>query len=395
MPKRLIDYLKKEGIQYITGENYLRKLNKADRERLLKINPLLPYSFVMTMEQIEALKEVYFDFPVNQMIPITDYKDLEKQKDNSGPIVSLQDGISFLCIYDNNIVDFDSLSAYEESLKKDEAILRENIVHNEEILKECGRDLHVLENFNFKKEYAANLEEKRLDIERAIEKLKNDTVLNRRKLDNIERSLRNLMESKNDFEKSEKKAMEAIEDLKEFIEEDRLYCENLEKERVLSREVKKLEDRIENIEKENSILQEIKVDLSSREGEVKNDIKNTRSKYEPYKDKKISDIVEGDINLLEKELSTLKSNLSSELERLKGIEEYYHNEINTKNKAILAFNIPFEIYSEHKFDEDNLKKVILEEEKNNNSLNEIKDKRVEADRNKAVEGNNLKEVKII
>lgn len=389
LPKRLIDYLKKEGIQYITGENYLRGLNKADRERLLNINPLLPYSFVMTAEQIEALKEVYFDFPVNQMIPLIDYKDLEKQKENSGTIVSLQDGISFLCIYDSNIVDFESLSSYEESLKKDEAMLREDIAHKEEIIREYGRDLHVLEDFSFKESYSLELEENRLNIEKAIEKVKKDIELNRKNIDSIEQSLKNLSNSKNDFEKAEKKAAEEIEELKEFIEEDRIYGENLEKERVLSREVKSLEEGLKNIEKETSNLQELLRDLSSREGEIKNDIKTTRLKYEPYKDKKASDIVEGDINLLEKELTTLQGKLSSDLERLRGDEERYNNEINTKNKAILDFDIPFEIYSEHSYDEDNLKKVLLEKEKNNVYLKEMNDKKISINTKKAVQENNL------
>ena len=205
LPKKLMDFLKTEGIQYITGENYLRKLSKQERDKMLLVNPILPYSFVMTTEQIEALKDIYFDFPINQMIPLIDYKDLEVQKTCSGPIVTLKDKISFLCIYDKNIVDFDSLITYEESLRKDEVFLKTDIAHKEEVIEQYRKDLHILESFTYAENYSKEIEKKILNIEATIDKIKEAIGNNKVNQQNTDTALNNLKESKNALLNSKKK----------------------------------------------------------------------------------------------------------------------------------------------------------------------------------------------
>lgn len=357
LPKKLLDFLKKEGIQYITGENYLRALSKNERERLLEINPLLPYSFVMTTEQIEGLKDIYFDFPVNQMIPLIDYKDLELQKSGSGPIVSLKEGISFLCIYDKNIVDFESLSAYEEKLKKDETAYRDDIEYKEDILKQYRKDLNMLESFNYSEDYSKNLEKKILDLEKTAEKISMDIKSIKINQQKIDENLNSLKDSKNNLMNSEAAASKEIEDIKDLIERDKDYIENLEEERILSKEIKTLENNINEIEAALSKIEVTLRDLAANQRETENNLKDFKAKYELFKDKKTAEIAEGDISALEKELSTLQSRLSSDIERLKEDEKRYNNEISEKRYIILSYDIPAEIYTEHEYNEENLKKL--------------------------------------
>lgn len=389
LPKKLLNFLKKEGIQYITGENYLRKLSKKDRQRLLGINSLLPYSFVMTTEQIEALKEVDFDFPVNQMIPLIDYKNLEEQKSDSGAIVSLKEGISFLCIYDKNIVDFDSLTAYEESLKKDEIFLKDGMDQKEKVLKEYRKDLHVLEDFKFEETYHIEIEKEKLTIEEAIEETKKEINTNKNDLNNLEDAINNLRDAKNNLVNSEKKAAEDIETLEELIARDKDYCGDLEKEIILSTKVKSIEREINNLETKNSNLGGMLNAIEKQEWEANNKLNNSKAKYEAFKDKKTSDIVVGNINILEKELSTLQSRLSSNIERLQDDQERYNNELRGKKIVIKSFNIPFEIYSDHRYDEGNLKRVLKEQENNKASLEKINRDRITIGNQVAVQKNNL------
>ena len=389
LPKNLIDFLEKEGIQYITGENYLRKLSKVDRERLLEINPLLPYSFVMTKEQIEVLKEIYFDFSVNQMIPLIDYKNLKVQKASNGPIVSLKDEINFLCIYDKNIVDFDSLTAYEESLEKDEFIIKEAMESNEAVLNQYRKDLHTLEGFSFTESYSVEIEKRRLNIEKSVEQVKKDIAINRSNLQKVENTLDNLKNTRKTLISSEKVAAEQIVELEELIERDKDYYVDLEKEGLLSNEVKTLEENINDIEMLVTKIEEVLRDLSDHEGEIRSELKASRIKYEPYKDKKIAEIIVGDIVILEKELSTLQRLLSSDIERLKGDKERYNNEISKKDAIILGFDIPYEIYSKYRYNEENLKNILCEDINNKNLLQKIKDNKIKVDIQVAVQKSNF------
>ena len=389
LPKKLLDFLKEEGIQYITGENYLRDRDKDERDRLLEINPLLPYSFIMPEKQIEKLREVYFDFPVNQMVPLIDYKDLELQKEGSGPIVSLKDGVSFLCIYDKNIVDFESLSAYEEKLKKDAAALKEDIEYQEDILRQYRKDINILEGFNYAEDYSKQLEKKKLDLEKTAEKIACEIQSNKISQKKTDDNLNNLKDSENNLKNSEKAALKQIEDLKELIERDKEYCGNLGKERILSREIKTFEDNINKIEDSLSETEKALRALAANQRETENDLKVYKAKYELFRDKKIAEIAEGDINSLEKELSVIQSRLSSDIERLKADEKRYKEEIDAKNSVILSYDIPAEIYTEHEYSEDNLKNLLKDEKKYNTLLKQGEKSQGNINSQIAVQNNNL------
>lgn len=389
LPKKLLDFLRKEGIQYITGENYLRGMGKDEREKLLEINPLLPYSFVMTTEQLEGLRKVYFDFPVNQMVPLIDYKDLELQKEGRGPIVFLKDGVSFLCIYDKNIVNFESLSAYEEKLKKDEAVCKEDIEYQEGILRQYRKDINILEGFNYAEDYSKQLEKKKLDLEKTAKKIVCDIQSNKIKKKETDDNLNNLKDSLNNLTNSEKAALKQIEDLKELIERDKEYCEDLGKERILSREIKIFEDNINEIEASLSGIEKTLRDLVANQRETENGLKGYKAKYELYRDKRIAEIAEGDINSLEKELSVIQSRLSSDIERLKADEKRYKEEIDAKNSEVLSYDIPAEIYTEYEYSEDNLKNLQNDEKKYNTLLKQGEKSQGNINSQIAVQNNNL------
>lgn len=121
------------------------------------------------------------------------------------------------------------------------------------------------------------------------------------------------------------------------------------------------------------------------------ELKNISTKYESYKDKKVSELAAGDITFLEKELQTLQSRLSSDLERLKGDQERYSAEISEKQEAVLSYNIPYEIYSEHKYNEENFKEILKQKEAKKAFLEKNKNQGIKIDKNIAVQKNNFEQ----
>ncbi|WP_262174170.1 hypothetical protein [Saccharococcus sp. Marseille-Q5394] len=72
------EWLLKEGIDFETGEKYLQKQNEAIRNDLIRQNPLLPFSFLLTATELEKVKTMKIDLVIHQLVPLVSFSDISR-----------------------------------------------------------------------------------------------------------------------------------------------------------------------------------------------------------------------------------------------------------------------------------------------------------------------------
>ena len=163
------DFLKLSGIEFETGETYLRKQKKEIRDRLVEGNPLLPFSFILREEGMKQLVEASPELPVYQPVPLITFDILDMQLEAKGRLVNQRPGISFLCLYDGRMLDAADLDTYMGQLRRESEELGARLKHYNTALKETREDAGISASFTYEQDPRYHLETAQKEI---AEKLK-------------------------------------------------------------------------------------------------------------------------------------------------------------------------------------------------------------------------------
>jgi len=158
------EFLKTSGIEFETGETYLRNQKKEIRDCLVENNPLLPFSFIIREEGLEQLKAIAPDLPIYQPVPLITFDMLDMHLETKGRLVNKISGISFLCLYDGRMLDAADLNAYAGQLQRESEELGTKLKHYNTVLKETREDSSLIAGFNYTQDCRYRLETEHNEI---------------------------------------------------------------------------------------------------------------------------------------------------------------------------------------------------------------------------------------
>jgi hypothetical protein len=344
-------WLINEDIDFETGENYLRKQSAAIRKELVKQNPILPYAFLIYDEDLEKVK-FGTGFPVHQMVPVLSYKTVNQSFAVNGRLVSLEEKLNILCLYDERMIDADNLESYLAELLRELVQVEEQQSHYREQLETVREDQQLLKQFVFDENYLYSLENSRKKLRFEIKELQDELEglegYQRSLLEEINQSSHRIEEIKHQLETEGKRKELAIE----FFQDNELYVLDQQKykdyEVALSRleiEKKRLLDERTNLtsRKEKLLIEQERCNRQKKEKEIK---------YAKYQSAVDSTLLKEDVDVLEERLQVLKSQITSDLSRLENDLEDKKKELRGKKADLSVLPLEESQYIQVEFNED-------------------------------------------
>ncbi len=213
LPENVMKFLEESGIDIIYGMEWLQKNGRSVKEnqKLVRENPFLPYSIIVSGNDMKKLaennKEIYTNFP----IPVMMREELEeKVMKRPGTLITLEK-VSFFVMFNSHLLDRKAL----------EQLLREKQQQIEETKRKIGSKKEEIEEYRFRRNILERQEFTLARMEKAsqeIEKLKEE-----------ENDLQNRLVA---CKEKKKELAYTIEDIRKEIEQ----CKSLQKDYDIRKE---------------------------------------------------------------------------------------------------------------------------------------------------------------
>ncbi|MBK5251231.1 MAG: hypothetical protein JJE29_01085 [Peptostreptococcaceae bacterium] len=355
--KEFKQWLINHDIGFETGENYLRKQKPERRGALTSKNPMLPFSFLLYEDDIASIGTMEIGIDMHQMVPIMSYGDVKNKFDSEGNLLQVQDGIRFICLYDEKMIDTDNLEIYMEEKKRELKEIEGKLGHYREELNCARNDAQELNLFAFDENYAYELEKKNESALARIASIDEETIRLGEERDRIKKRLKECRERIVEIGSLAKECEARKRGLGEFIEKEKGYqasrqlvaeCENGLRGNKKERERK---------EKEKDCLGKEKESIGDIIMRLGMEIKDKEKGYACYAEAVDGELLDDDLESMEGRLRVLHSKISLRLEELEKELEEKFGELKEKETMLEVCELKESEYRDVAFDLKRLKEL--------------------------------------
>jgi hypothetical protein len=339
-------------IQYDTGENYLRNQSPDIRQAMLKGNPILPYTFIMSRTDLNRIAAAGLNMIMRRIIPLMAYEDLNLLVENQGGIARPREEIAFACLYEGRIFDQENLHKLilEMEAKRKEAAARYG--HYSEEHRAALVDLSTCQRFDYAADFRYGLEKgiaecqkRHLAFDQQLSDLEDKKIQAIDRQKDFDEQIRNLAEQKH-------RADEALQAFREFLDREQEYQLgrgrlNQIKQDLLDLAGKKdlLNKSLDNLQTELSVMNN---KITEREKQQQ----AAEQKYLLYKDAPPAECLTGTIEELETRLKAIKEEYSREIGQLEESQQSLTTRSRNMQKQLDKLGLAEEDYADIRFDED-------------------------------------------
>lgn len=353
IPEQIFAILDEKGISYVTGLDWLKrnKRSKEDNQALIKKNPLLPFSLIISktqMKLLESLPEFYLDYPVFFMEK-EKMESVYGEKENG---IVVFDGVACLCLFNHRLLETKQLEqllerkkteckSLEQKLQRLESERQTYDLYYKEI-SEQEYSLSVMEtlekNIEQMKQNIVRLEEMQVANREEKQKLlkqreclETEIKQTQSKLDVFYEPrvliLQKLMDAYENY-KVQKERLRICE--KQIGEAEKQMCgissqlERInEEEKIAQRTMLQLENEMKNLEKEAEMYQAFAGSTKPTNLEkIEYDVRiHLQARY-----KALTSGVKANVDELQKRLTKAKGRLLNKQEELKGFIQFFTEE---------------------------------------------------------------------
>ncbi|HBR02917.1 MAG TPA: hypothetical protein DD738_09925, partial [Ruminiclostridium sp.] len=396
-----IDYLVDANIPFQTGEDYLRGINGSDRVRLLYSMPLLPYSIILTPDDLARLPENLDDRVQRSIIPFITYDVLKEvlinEKAPEAPaawnsralISSAKTGPDFLlaALFNRDALDPESAQALADKIINQSESRKSSLENLREAEKKLSKDIFIINAYPYEPGWETLHLQQEQQIQNKIQQLENLKATTKQKKSACEARLKELTGA---IPKAENECSRHREHLS-------LWNNHINKNTEFERSCRKLADNqqsITNTEEEETALQnEIAELLSEKIPNKRQTIANKEKELLGCKDKYIlyegSILPEGlgyledSITVMEARLEALVANQGKELSELEQTLRDCSDQLKKGNKDFGKLHLPADVvlpvYNEMAEEELERQEELVSKERD-----KLYEKSAETDKNAAV-----------
>lgn len=337
--KEFRQWLSNKGIDYETGENYLRKQEESIRNKLIIQNPMLPYAFIMYDDDIKKIESMNLDININQVVPLLSYKDINESYTVMGKEVGINNKLHIICLYDSKMINAENMDSYLEELNNEWNEISEKLIHYNNELKAARDDSYIIMQFDYDRNYIYELESEGNKLIDELAKIQTKSLELQNIKDNNLKSISefNVRISKIDglLEKLENKKQK----FSEFLEKNEIYLSNLSLQKEYSTTLNRLNNEKKSINEKKSLLGNEKDYLLRELQSVDKEIEVNERNYQLYLASEEGITEEDTIENMEERLRVLKSAIANDLNRLENDLEAKNQELIAKIDYLKTFNL--------------------------------------------------------
>ena len=362
------------------GYEWLRSIpdNKISKLKLVKNNPFLPYSLIVSKVEFSLLQDIEFKSALSPVIPIIEREKLEKAlvvktRNNIHSV----DNIDFLIAFDDRILNKNYLKEICDEITSK---INENskIIENaKEALKNIETSIVKLEGFSYTKESVGELEQEMRTITSDLAEISLKILDKEAKLIIIKKSEAADISELNSLENIKNRFVRKNEDFQNFIKKCDEYSHDLNVKKHKEEDLKNGKERLEDIDEDISKTKGFINDENLKASNINAILERDKLNYQRYSDVKVCNFMDEDIEKLESKLLVFTSKISGKIQSLKDILEDYKYQRNEKQKMIDVFGIEESLYLGKKFNEFEFENIKQQLSKITNILKEISENKNE------------------
>ncbi|MDT3698470.1 MAG: hypothetical protein RO469_03490 [Thermincola sp.] len=354
LPEELKKIFDDESIYVEFGYEWLRSIpdNKNAKLKLVKSNPFLPYSLIVSQNDLKRIQELEFKGALSPVIPLLEREKLEqalavKSRNNVHSVGELD----FLIAFDDRILNKNYLKEItdEISFKMDK---NNGIIENaQEALNNIRLSILKLEGFSYTRESVDKLadEIRAMAGELAAGALK--TADQEARIAAIKKSAAADSQRQSTLENEKNRFMRKKEDIWGLIGRYEGYARDLKSKKLKEEGLKNSGASLDILENELSRTREDIHDRGLKIANIAAVLEKDRREFEKYSDTGTGKFMDEDIEKLESKLTVFTSKISGKIQTLRDILEDYKGQRNEKQKELDDLGIAEHIYMGKEFNE--------------------------------------------
>lgn len=309
--------LDKNKIQYETGENYIKEQPIEFQKKLLNKNPMLPYSYIIAKKSdFEKISELTVNCNFTRIVPIILHEDIENDFNSKNKFIDVESKIKIACLYNNNIFDEEQKENLElEVSNQIEELVKKTKEDAEKIFK-LENIKNIISEFDYKKDYKLNLQDKINNLKEEIDNSKNEKELKKLENKKIISDKEILKEKITDLEKLKNQNDDRKIKFNEYLKQNFIYMENITQKNNFESKIKKLEKQNrefkEKIEETNKIKQNLQENIRLKNSKLR-EIGENKIHFEKAKESKV---LEKSLEELEKMYQVIKEKITGDEKKI-------------------------------------------------------------------------------
>ncbi|RJR06534.1 hypothetical protein C4588_07750 [Candidatus Parcubacteria bacterium] len=363
-----------ENIFVEFGYEWLRSIpdNKNAKLKLVKNNPFLPYSLIVSQNDLKRIQDMEFKGALSPVIPLIEREKLEKAliMKSRNNVHSVGD-IDFLIAFDDRILNKNYLKEIGDEISFKINKNNEIIENAQEALKNIEFGILKTEGFSYTKESVDKLADEIRAITEELDASALKIADREARIVSIKKSGTADSLQQSSLENAKNRFMRKKEDIRGLIGRYEGYSQDLKNKKLKEEGLKNLRASLEALENDISKTRENINDGSSKIANIAAILEKDRLNYQKYSDVRTGKFIDEDIEKLESKLTVFASKISGKIQTLRDVLEDYKRQRNEKQKMIDDYGIEEHLYMGKEFNEFEFKSINEKLSEINQNLNEL------------------------
>ncbi len=374
LPEELKQIFDNRNIFVEFGYEWLRSIpdNKNAKLKLVRNNPFLPYSLIVSQDDFKLLQDMEFKAVLSSIIPIIDREKLEKALTvRSRNSIHSIGTVDFLISFDDRILNRNYLKEISDEISARINKNNEITGNAKEALKNIELGIFRIEGFSYTRDGMDMLVNEIRSITEELEKIsfeiedREARKISIKKDENADISLESSLQNTKD------KFIRKKGEILGFIGRCEGYSGDLKERKHIEEYLKDLKASLETFD--NNILKarEGINDESLKTANVTAILEKERLKFQKYKDAAAGTLIDEDIEMLESKLMVYTSEISGKIQNMRDILEDYRRQRDEKQKVIADLHIEEYLYIGMEFSEYEYESLKEEAGRINKIINDL------------------------
>lgn len=283
LPEHILAFLEEQNIESVYGMAWLKKNGRSvlENQKLVEINPFLPYCIILNQSDLEKLRgvtEIYTNFP----IPIILREHLEETLSEQGDALICIGNIRFFVMFNKHLLQPEELEKLLSEKKKEWDGWLEKAERKSEEMKQYRSYYTELEDQKFSFELVAELTKTKEKKEQEYQQLeKAEEEYRQKRKENTASQEETARETELAKEKK-RKAEQRRDEYAELVHAYKEYEENRRERERFQRRLKETENRECMLKEKQKEIEEVLIYLKNEENEQKKELETYQNQMVPF-----------------------------------------------------------------------------------------------------------------
>lgn len=345
LPKEFQELMEEIGIHYVLGMDWLKKNGYSEEEnrRIIEKNPMIPYSIILSSQELNRLMEKEVDFYTSYPIPIIVREDLEKETSGVTHGVYQTERLSLFVVFNHHLLNEEALQALLK--EKEEEIIRceEKCLRKKEELEHYRNLRNDIYYQKLSKEYYDELMLAREDIKLRLLNLKDNIAKLRENKVAAEQEIKKLDEKMTSINQEENRLRDMLQALTSIKKDYETYLEEKTYLDSLNKKLNKSEGQIfqlnRSLEKLSSDVNELRQKYREEQAKILQ-IQDKCTKFKMYQS---GTIIEKDSEDLEARFDAITKDISSNLAELETLLKKANDRLTKAQNRLLQMSAKYNL----------------------------------------------------